>query len=182
MGMRKIGTAAAAFLFPMFFFYSANAENVFFGEHQNQIRMTVGQSIKGGVENLYTGSLVYSQSDSFFRIPSRVNLELGGFLGKSSSDPNQDFSQFNLAYLGISKDVQLLKAGKFYTSIGLGAYIKNKKSDRIGSLFAFGQTVSLGYNAESVLIEAYVRHFSNGSLTKDNLGQNFYGLSVGYNF
>lgn len=156
--------------------------NVFFGDKENQIRLTVGQSLSSGVEDLYTTSLIYSQPGTFFRLPSRNNLEIGGFKGKKASDPNTDLSQYNLTYLGLSKDVQLFHIDNFYVALGLGGYIKSERTHRISSKFTFGQTATLGYNADPFVIEIHARHFSNGSLTDKNAGQSFYGLAIGSNF
>ena len=156
--------------------------NAFFGDKENQIRLTVGQSFRPDVEDLYMTSLIYSQPGTFFRLPARNNFEIGGFKGEKNSDPRKDLSQYDLAYLGASKDVQLFHIGNFYTALGLGAYIKSERTHRISSKFTFGETATLGYNADPFVIEVYARHFSNGSLTDENSGQNFFGIAIGSNF
>ncbi|NYZ67477.1 acyloxyacyl hydrolase [Endozoicomonas sp. SM1973] len=84
---------------------------------------------------------------------------------------------------GISKDVALLSGTNAYLTLGLGAYIKDNDTNRIGSKFTFGERLAVGYRFNNgVALELYARHFSNGSLTKENSGQNFAGLSVGYTF
>ncbi|HFE6488298.1 acyloxyacyl hydrolase [Salmonella enterica] len=71
-----------------------------------------------------------------------------------------------------------------YTGIGLGAYIKSKSRDdmRVNSAFTFGEKAFLGWNFGAFSTEAYIRHFSNGSLTDKNSGHNFVGASISYNF
>lgn len=71
---------------------------------------------------------------------------------------------------------------QFYLGIGLEAYIKSKSTDRISSAFTFGEKVVIRSNFSTFNIEVYYRHFSNGSLTGKNTGQDFIGLAVGYKF
>ncbi|EDI7678629.1 acyloxyacyl hydrolase [Salmonella enterica] len=86
--------------------------------------------------------------------------------------------------MGISKDVALVHFAGIYTGIGLGAYIKSKSRDdmRVNSAFTFGEKAFLGWNFGAFSTEAYIRHFSNGSLTDKNSGHNFVGASISCNF
>jgi len=157
------------------------SNNAIFGEFQNQILISSGQSIRSGfeVEDLFTASAAYSQPSDFFRIPGRITLEAGRFEGRDKVD---NFSQYDLNFLGISQDFQIFSIGGLYSTLGLGGYIKSETTNRISSKFTFGQKFAIGYNFGSVSLETYIRHFSNGTLTEYNSGQNFYGLSLGYNF
>ena len=160
----------------------------------NQLTVSAGQSIRSDfdTENLYMGSIVYSQPSTFFRIPAKINLEgiyikgKDAFSGKKVGDdlyPRElKLSDYNMGMIGISQDVQLFNLGGFYSSVGLGAYLKSERTERISSKFTFGEKVTLGYQFSNVNVELYARHFSNGTLTDKNAGQNFYGLSLGYSY
>ena len=85
--------------------------------------------------------------------------------------------------LGISEDAIVFHTQRFYIGATLGAYIKSQKTDRISSKFTFGQKFFIGLKfLQNSAMELYVRHFSNGSLTELNSGQNFMGLSYTINF
>lgn len=125
----------------------------------------------------------------FFFLQARNNLELGGFKAKGSDDCSKHSgsvpcNKYNQGVLGISKDVALVHFAGIYTGIGLGAYIKSKSRDdmRVNSAFTFGEKTFLGWNFGAFSTEAYIRHFSNGSLTDKNSGHNFVGASISYNF
>ncbi|MDE1464868.1 acyloxyacyl hydrolase [Spartinivicinus poritis] len=168
------------------------SNNPMFGDKKSQVMLHGGMSFRSkGFEKLYFGGISYSQPDTFFRLPARNNLELGVFRGKNSkNDPTNksfkddvDLSQYDLNMFGISKDVALLSGTNAYLTLGLGAYIKDNDTNRIGSKFTFGERLAVGYRFNNgVVLELYARHFSNGSLTKENSGQNFAGLSAGYTF
>ncbi|MDX8924084.1 lipid A 3-O-deacylase PagL [Salmonella enterica] len=169
---------------------SAN-DNVFFGKgNKHQISFAGGERIRrGGVEHLYTAFLTYSEPSDFFFLQARNNLELGGFKAKGNDDCSKHSgsvpcNKYNQGVLGISKDVALVHFAGIYTGIGLGAYIKSKSRDdmRVNSAFTFGEKAFLGWNFGAFSTEAYIRHFSNGSLTDKNSGHNFVGASISYNF
>jgi lipid A 3-O-deacylase len=163
--------------------------NPMFGGYKNQISVSGGQSLRVGVksEKLFYADITYSQPTTFFRLPARRNLELAGLRGddcnrlicnEDNGYPKTDnLSQYNLTLLGLSQDVVFLQRGKFYANARLGVYLKDIATNRISSRFTFGQRLALGYGLGRVNLELYVRHFSNGSLTEQNSGQNFYGLT-----
>ncbi|WP_216822081.1 acyloxyacyl hydrolase [Aliivibrio sp. EL58] len=144
----------------------------------NQLMIYTGQSSRSsGLEELYTVKLQYSQPNEFFRIPGRRNIEAGFFAfgeHESNLDENNQF------IAGLSQDLYLLNSPFLYAGAGLGGYIKSKSTERISSKVTFGQKVFIGVNVNRVNIEAYFRHYSNGTLTNKNAGQNFVGLAVGY--
>ena len=76
----------------------------------------------------------------------------------------------------------LFSVGDFYTTLGLGIYIKSESTNRVSSKFTFGERFGLGYRINRVNFEVYARHFSNGTLTDENSGQNFYALTLAFNF
>jgi len=162
----------------------ANAEipNPAFGEADgggiNQISAHFGQSVRGGMEELFIAELCYSQPNRFFRFPGRQNIE---FLTQQGIG---GFSDYNQALIfGFSQDMITPGFWRMYAGINLGIYIKGKKTGRIGSEFTFGERVFLGYRVtKDYILELYGRHFSNGGLTEKNAGQNFIGLSAARNF
>lgn len=168
-------------------------ENPVFGEYESQLSISAGQSFRSGFEkeDLYYGDITYSQPTTFFRLPARRNISLGGYRGDECDNvncvdingtPERDFSQNDLTIFGISEDVVLFSVGDFYTTLGLGIYIKSESTNRVSSKFTFGERFGLGYRINRVNFEVYARHFSNGTLTDENSGQNFYGLTLAFNF
>lgn len=176
----------------------AAAANVMFGDNENQLLISAGQSIRNDIkdpktENLYIASLSYGIPTHYFNfLQGRFNFEVGAFRGKNGSDNDSvgspgypkttDMEQYNLGYAGFSQDIAVIYFGGFYTSLGLGAYMKTKATNRIGTAFTFGEKAALGYNFGPVAVEAYIRHFSNAGLSEQNSGQNFYGAALAYNF
>ena len=181
-------------------------ENPIFVSSRNQVMFHGGISVRsGGIEgfrevksdgsrgnykpDLGYASLTYSQPTDFFRMASRRNLELGVMAGRKhggversdNSVATKNYAHYNQALLGVSQDA-LFGRSPLYLSLGLGAYIKSKATDRISSRFTFGGRAALGTNIGAVSLEAYARHFSNGSLNESNSGQNFIGISAGMRF
>ena len=193
-----MGNAIYAFLLSFF-----STDNVTMKEYQNQLSVSVGQSIleprnfrdkQHGrkLENLFLCSVVYAQPTTFFRKPSRRILEFGFFIGKNGDANDQvgdrfyprttNLAQYSQSFLGLSQDVQFFNIGNLYLSGEVGIYLKRKKTDRIYSQFTFGEKATIGYNFDPISLELYMRHFSNGSVTEPNSPQNFYGLSSAYSF
>ena len=171
-----------------------SSDNALIGD-RNQLTISAGQSVRSGfaTENLYMGSIAYSQPSTFFRIPAKMNMEVIYLAGKDASDDKKvgddlyprdlKLSDYDMGMIGISQDIQLFNLNGFYSSLGLGGYLKSESTDRISSKFTFGEKVTVGYQFNSTVnLELYARHFSNGTLTDKNAGQNFYGLSLGYSF
>lgn len=180
-------------LFSLFFvsFNANSAENIFFSAGKNhQISLSAGQSIRGdGLENLYAAFLSYSEPSKFFFLQARTNLELGGFkaFGSDNCSKNAGHAaceKYTQLIFGLSKDVALVHYSDFYAGVGLGAYIKSLSHDdmRVDSAFTFGEKAFLGWKFGAYSAEAYIRHFSNGTLTDKNSGHNFVGASMTYSF
>lgn len=103
------------------------------------------------------------------------SVEIGGFYGTGVD--------YNLALVGLSQGLLFKLSDKFYSSLSIGGYIKSKRTERISSIFTFGERVSLGYSpSEEVGFELFLRHFSNAGITERNSGQNFAGVSVSFGF
>lgn len=162
-------------------------QNPAFNKNLNALRVEIGSSVRGnGFENHHNAQIIYSQPNHIFRIHGRINLELGGFLGFGNV-AGVDLSSMNLAFLGISEEALLpifmsQKYGNIYAGVGLGAYIKSKGEVRVISNFTFGERVFVGYLWKKFSSEIFIKHFSNGTLSKPNAGHNFFGLCFGYVF
>ena len=141
--------------------------------------------------NLMYGGVVYSQKSSFFKVPARLNLEFTFFNGIKDGTvqrPNgtwhsRDYSVYNQLAAGVSQDL-ILGWKHFYYAPGLGIYMKakNKTDDRISSRLHFGVRNAVGTNIGALNAEIFFRHFSNGSITDQNSGQNFVGVALGFKF
>jgi hypothetical protein len=159
----------------------AEIPNLAVGDKDNKISIHAGVSVRGRFEELYLLGLQYSQPNHFFRLPGRLNVELMTAYGSG-----EELSRYTQPVVfGFAQDlvIPLYRPKPVYAGINLGIYIKSHTTDRIDSKFTFGEKVFLGIDIfESMRLELYVRHFSNGTLTEQNSGQNFAGLSVIKNF
>lgn len=151
---------------------------VFLSREENHLRIEVGVNVftKG---SYLSSMLIYSQPNRIFRLPGRINFELGGV-------SNLADSPYNFLIAGISEDMLLpllvSSVGSMFAGVGIGIYIRNTADDRIGSNFTFGERVFLGYSYQGLSIEIFIKHYSNGTLEKPNGGHNFAGLMLGYSF
>jgi len=152
--------------------------NPAFGGKENQISAYFGVSVRNELEELFLAGVQYSQPNEFFRISGRRCIELMTAHGIG------ELSRYNQPLIfGLAQDVIFRLFGTVYTGINLGIYIKSNRTDRICSRFMFGEKMFLGFGfLENYRLELYGRHFSNGTLTENNSGQNFFGLSVMTNF
>lgn len=176
------------------FLCSVALANPMFGDYENQFSLNLGHSVRdfNKLEKLYYGDITYSQPTKFFRWHARRNIELGGFVGQdcntdkcnsSNGYPSTDeLSQYDLVLFGLSGDVILFVINGIYGNIRLGAYIRSRDTNRISSAFSFGERLGIGYTYDTFTYEIFYRHFSNGTLTSQNAGQDFYGITIGYNF
>ena len=152
--------------------------NAVFQGKENLFSVEVGQSLRSeGLENLFFSSVRYSQPTLFFRLPSKRTIELGSFNALSDTD----LVQYDQKIFGLMEEA-IFDLKWVYLTLGLGFYIKSASTDRIGSKFTFGQRIAIGRNFANINVELYARHFSNGSVTEENFGQNFVGFSLGANF
>lgn len=154
--------------------------------NRNLGRIEFSQGVQHrGAESLFDIQFIYSQPNRIFRLPARLNIEIGGFFGFG------DLNVYNLFIAGLSEEISLplfytQKYGNMYIGIGLGIYIKGKSEPRVGSAFTFGERIFIGYNlplfGRHLNIELFLRHYSNGTLAQPNIGFNFYGISLGSPF
>jgi hypothetical protein len=144
-------------------------EKVIFGTKLNQVQSYFGVSAR--LESLYIVNLSYSQPNDFFRLEGRQNFELVKFADR-----------YDLYLAGLSQDVINSIYRKSFVGLGLGIFIANKTTDRVGSNFTFSEKVFLGFRFGNQVVELLYRHFSNGSVTNENSGFDFVGLTLSQNF
>lgn len=163
--------------------------NVFFGDKMNSITLYAQQSVGSGtLLKLVQPGLwdfcpqtfimaQYSQPIQFFRLDSRLNLNIGNNFAYKSSD--------GLGFLGIgiSVDSALLQYKGWYIGIGIGPFMRDSRDRWIESRLIFQEKFFIGKSfANNWNIEIVTIHFSNGNFTPVNEGFNFTGISIGYKF
>lgn len=180
-------TAILAFLISL---SPAMAEdNVFFGDKINSITLYGTQSagsgtllklVQPGLWDISPQTFVmfqYSQPIKFFRLDSRLNLNIGQNFAYNSSSGLSFFG------MGISIDTALLQYNGWYMGIGIGPFMRGTMDYWVESRLVFEEKFFIGKNInERWNFEIATIHFSNGNFTKTNEGFNFAGVSVGYKF
>lgn len=163
--------------------------NVFFGEKINSFSLYGAQStgsgsllklVQPGIWDFNPQTLIivqYSQPIKFFRLDSRLNLDIGqNFAYKSSHG-------LHFLGIGISVDSALLQYDGWYMGIGIGPFMRDNMDRWVESRLVFAEKVFIGKNLnDNWNIELFTIHFSNGNFTPVNEGFNFAGLGFGYKF
>jgi len=163
--------------------------NIMFGDKINSITIYGAQGvgsgsllklIQPGLWDFNPQTLLlaqYSQPMKFFRLDSRLNLNvIQNFAYKSSSG-------LTFFGMGISIDTALLQYDDWYMGIGIGPYMRDNMDYWVESRLVFGEKVFIGKNfANNWHAELFTIHFSNGNFTPRNEGFNFAGFGVGYKF
>lgn len=163
--------------------------NIFFGDKINAITIYGAQStgsgallklIQPGIWDFNPQTFVmaqYSQPMKFFRLDSRLNLNIGQNIAYRSSNGLSFFG------MGISIDSALVQYHDWYFGIGIGPFMRNKMDRWVESRLVFKEKVFIGKNfAENWHFEIFTVHFSNGNFTDKNVGFNFFGAGIGYKF
>lgn len=163
--------------------------NVMFGDKQNSITIYGAQStgsgtllklIQPGLWDFHPQTLAmiqYSQPMQFFRLDSRLNLNIAQNFAYNSSRGLSFFA------MSISLDTALLQYNNWYAGIGIGPYMRDVMDRWVESRLVFGEKVFIGKNINDKWnIELFTIHFSNGNFTNTNEGFNFVGLGIGYKF
>jgi hypothetical protein len=172
------------------FMTQAMAEtNIMFGDKINSVTLYGAQStnsgsllklVQPGIWDFTPQTFImaqYSQPIKFFRLDSRLNLNLGQNFGYNSSHG------LSFMGIGISVDSALVQYDGWYAGIGIGPFMRNNMDRWVESRLVFGEKVFIGKNInENWLFEIFTIHFSNGNFTNKNEGFNFAGLGVGYKF
>ena len=184
--MKKIITSLCltAFIFPAF-----AEKNVFFGDKIDSITIYAAQStgsgtllkmIQPGLWDISPQTFLmaqYSQPMKFFRLDSRLNLNIGQNFGYNSSQG------LSFSGIGISIDSALLQYKGWYTGIGIGPFMRNRIDRWVESRLVFEEKFFIGKSInEKWNFEICTIHFSNGNFTPANEGFNFVGASIGYKF
>ena len=184
--MKKFATilCLSVFLSPAF-----AENNVFFGEQINSMTIYAAQStgsgsllklIQPGLWDFSPQTFLmaqYSQPMKFFRLDSRLNLNITQNIAYKSSHGLNFFS------MGVSIDTALLQYHDWYTGIGIGPYMRDNMDRWVDSRLVFGEKVFIGKSInKNWNIELFTIHFSNGNFTKTNKGFNFVGFGIGYKF
>ncbi|MCQ2572216.1 MAG: acyloxyacyl hydrolase [Alphaproteobacteria bacterium] len=164
-------------------------KNIMFGDKNNSMTLYVAQStgsgsllklIQPGIWDFTPQTFVmlqYSQPMKFFRLDSKLNLNITENFGYKSSTGLGFFS------MGISIDTALLQYHDWYMGLGIGPYMRDNMDRWVESRLVFGEKFFIGKNInENWHIELFTIHFSNGNFTQKNEGFNFAGLSIGYKF
>lgn len=163
--------------------------NIMFGDKINAMTFYAAQGVGSGslLKVIQPGlwdfnpqtfvMLQYSQPIRFFRLDSRLNLNVGqNFAYKSSQG-------LHFMGIGISVDTALLQYDDWYMGIGIGPFMRERRDRWVESRLVFGEKVFIGKNiSENWHIELFTIHFSNGNFTTKNEGFNFAGLGFGYKF
>ena len=163
--------------------------NVFFGEKINSFSLYATQStdsgsllklVQPGIWDFAPQNFVllqYSQPIKFFRLDSKLNLDIGQNFAYGSS------RGLSFTGIGISVDTALLQYHGWYFGIGIGPFMRNDRDRWVESRLVFGEKVFIGKAInDSWNMELYTIHFSNGNFTPANEGFNFAGIGVRYNF
>lgn len=155
--------------------------NPIFGDKDYQFMINAGHSFIFSLKKfkyrrmepkLKYAYLNLSRPNTLFGINTRDSLEVGHMFG---------ISKYTQAIAGVSKEL-VLGSDKLYFTLGLGVYLKGKKTDRGSSHFTFGERLGIGRRFGDKNLEFFIRHFSNAGLASKNKGQNFLGLALGFNF
>lgn len=143
------------------------------------------------LEDLYYYSLAYKRPSSLFGMPTQLSIEVGGLSGRRCSavsctgeeanNAGAHLNEFDTPLAGISQEIKLFDHRYFDISFSLGGYLK-KPSSRVGSTFTFGERLAINSHISNYHFSAFIRHFSNASMTSDNSGHNFVGLSLSGKF
>jgi len=165
-------------------------KNVMFGDNKiNAFTLYTAQSVGSGslLKLVQPGiwdfspqtfvMLQYSQPIQFFRLDSRLNLNIGQNFAYQSS------RGLSFTGIGISVDTALLQYDGWYMGIGIGPFMRNNMDYWVESRLVFGEKFFIGKNiSNNWHAEIFTIHFSNGNFTPKNEGFNFAGLSIGYSF
>lgn len=184
LAMKKI-----TWLFVLLVSGTVNANPMFAPDTRNSVGIYVAQSTgHGDLAHLVVPSewdvgpmtmvgVQYSQPVTFFRLPSRINLNLvQNFSYKSASGAS-------FAAVGVSIDVALWSWCGWYAGLGVGPYMRDSGDRWVESRLVFGERAFVGKNITNTInAEIFTQHFSNGDFTDVNHGFNFVGLALNVSF
>jgi len=173
----------------MLFFPVFGKDNIMFGDKINSITLYAAQGtgsgsllklVQPGIWDFGPQTFLmaqYSQPMQFFRLDSRLNLNV---IQNFSYESDRGLNFFGM---GISIDTALLQYKDWYMGIGIGPYMRDNMDRWVESRLVFGEKVFIGKNINNNWhIELFTIHFSNGNFTPMNEGFNFAGIGGGYKF
>lgn len=181
------------YLLPLLGLIAANSaiadSNVMFGDKMNSFSLYASQSVgSGSLLKLVQPGLwdfnpqnfvmvQYSQPIKFFRLDSRLNLNIGQNFAYRSSEG------LSFMGIGISVDTAILQYDGWYMGLGIGPFMRNFRDYWVESRLVFKEKFFIGKNiSDNWYMEIFTVHFSNGNFTPRNEGFNFAGLAIGYKF
>ena len=137
--------------------------------------LNLGKSIRkiGEIEDISFFTISCEKQNNISKIRGKSGVEFGNITLLSTNTRYLNYNQF---ILGIYHNI-LFGQDNLYLSLGIGGYLKTKRTERIGTYFTFSEKISIGTKINDIVVELYLRHFSNASMSKENSGQNFLGLS-----
>ena len=187
--MRKITTALLLSALTLPTFAETNETNVMFGDKINSVTLYAAQSTGSGtlfklinpaLWEIYPQTfamLQYSQPITFFRLDSRLNLNVGQNYAYDTS------GGLSFTGIGISIDTALLQYHGWYLGIGIGPFMRDSRDRWVESRLVFEEKFFIGKSInERWNFEISTIHFSNGNFTAANEGFNYIGFGVGYKF
>ncbi len=170
---------------------SRQNENGLFNLNTNRAQYIVEAGLswhKSNFENLYFASVSYQIPSEIFGLRTRRRFEIGGMAGSGCEKEICDagakqyqLNHYDTPIAGISEQLILLENKYLSVTFALGGYLK-KPSYRIDSAFTFGERLALASAHSNYTFEAFIRHFSNGSITPNNGGHDFVGISFSGKF
>ena len=163
--------------------------NIMFGDKINSFAIYGTQStgsgtllklVQPGIWDISPQNFVmaqYSQPMKFFRLDSRLNLNIGQNFAYNSS------RGLSFSGIGISIDTALFQYKDWYMGIGIGPFMRDEMDYWVESRLVFEEKFFIGKNFSSNwFAEIFTIHFSNGNFTEKNEGFNFAGIGIGYKF
>lgn len=166
------------------------ANNPFFGDYENQVAFNFGYGVNHGFIIPPPSQFVpfsmfqfqYSQPSTFFRLPSRLSLNVIQTVGFGEKY-GWHWDKYTIPIGMISDDITLAYGDNWYFYSGLAVGMQLQQNERIGSKLIFGFKLGVGYKlTECTTMEAYVQHYSNGNTAPENNSYAFYGLGLAYSF
>lgn len=139
-----------------------------------------------GLQSSYYAAVNVRQESTFFGWPAHRVYEFGGIARETcgaSCESGESAPSYELEtpIVGVSQQVALFANEYVSIEFGLGGYLK-KPTESVGSVFTFGEKLSIKTLYRGHRVELFYRHFSNGSFTSDNKGYDFVGFTFASEF
>lgn len=164
--------------------------NPFMGTHEHQVALYMAQGVDSGflvppptrLVPFYMLQMQYSQPTTFFKIPARQSLNFGETVGFGEKY-HWDWDKYSIPMIFFSEDLALAYGDCWYFSVGAGVGFQAQQNERIGSKLLFQFKVAAGIRmTDTIAMELYTQHFSNGNTAPENYSYGFYGVGLTYSF